>query len=256
MKDLLTENRIIFFILVPFLDLSILIVFGDAAERVPSFSIQLYRNKRINQELLLLLRFQSLFFLLLVFLWGSGRVGLMRQIANLLIGIIRSGGSNPLSSASDPNTHARESVAQISHIWRDRIAGRVHRSRKPEALRSPWVRIPLPPPYAGLAQWQRIGLVIRRLRVRVSYPAPYKGTDSKFLLTARLAQLVERKPSKFKVVGSSPTFCTKSQCLVISPMQCNGSTRGCGPLRSGPTPDLRTNLICPFSSVWTRAVDF
>ena len=40
-------------------------------------------------------------------------------------------------------------------LWRDRIAGRVHRSRKPEALRSPWVRIPLPPPYASIAQMAR-----------------------------------------------------------------------------------------------------
>ena len=38
----------------------------------------------------------------------------MRQIANLLIGVIRSGGSNPLSFAIDPSTYARESVAKIS----------------------------------------------------------------------------------------------------------------------------------------------
>ena len=179
MKDLLTENRIIFFILVPFLDLSILIVFGDAAERVPSFSIQLYRNKRINQELLLLLRFQSLFFLLLVLclIWSGTQVAIRGRFAKPLVGFFRA----RVRISPAPPVHSQIIYGFLAFVWRDRIAGRVHRSRKPEALRSPWVRIPLPPPQVKVqtqrnlkihlpqnrTDWQTDSTAIKQLNVNI-----------------------------------------------------------------------------------------
>ena len=42
-----------------------------------------------------------------------------------------------------------------------------------------------------------------------------KDTYSKILLITRLVQMVERKPSKFEVTGSSPVFCARVNGVLI-----------------------------------------
>ena len=61
-----------------------------------------------------------------------------------------------------------------------------------------WVRVPHPPPFATVAQWQSTALVKRGLRVQIPSVAPHGD----------VAQLGEHLPCTQKVAGSSPVVST------------------------------------------------